>query len=211
MKKTILIISLLSIFCAFTIVPVVMADPDIYSFEQETYLFQKTAVTDSPWLIILPNSAADTAFGKLEYFNYAVEDGFSFDFKGYDFGEAGGGDENMLAKSEYALIYYVDDQWPADVYVLGISLGKYEPTSRGEAKVLVDVDIKIDGICPIAPIPDVNDVNYPNGGKIWLVPVGILDNPAPCEWTTMTGWPSGGAEILFETSLITYGFVAVPD
>ena len=233
MKKTILIISLIAVFCAFNIATDALADPDPYSLEQETYLLQKNDLGSAPWTINLPISAEDgtIAFGKLEYFNYAVGEGFSFDFKGYDFGvvvdvvedvDVVDGDADMRADDEYALIYYVDPGvgWPngyPDVYVLGISTDPYVPTSKGKAKGLEGVDIKICGSCgydeddskSIVQIPVVDDVNYPNGGKIWLVPVGILVDPVPCEWTTMTGWPTEGAGILFETSLITYGFEPV--
>ena len=138
---------------------------------------------------------------------------FSFDFKGYDFGKIVDlvlvGDEDMLAEDDYALIYYVDPKpevegWEPDVYVLGISEDPYDLIAKGKAKGLVDVDIKICGSCDSGQIPVVDDVSYPNGGKIWLVPVGLLDSQEPCTWTTMTGW---GTDILFETSLITYGFV----
>jgi len=221
MKKTIVIISLISVFCAFNIVPVAMADPDPYSLEQETYLLQKDDQGTDPWTIILPSAdAEDIAFGKLEYLNYAMEDGFCFDFKGYDFGGIESGDQDMLipVDAEYALIYYVDPGvgWPNGlpvVYVLGISSGPCErpEKSKGKAKGLEGVDFKIDGCCEIDQIPALDDVNYPNGGKIWLVPVEYLDAPVACASTTMTGWPAGGAGILFETSLITYGFVPEPE
>ena len=227
MKKTILIISLIAVFCAFNIATDALADPDPYSLEQETYLLQKTPAS-GPWTSTTPDGSK--AFGKLEYFNYAVDGEFSFDFKGYDFGGSVEselfGDQGMLIPEdgEYALIYYVDPGvgWPngyPDVYVLGISTGPYvrPGKSQGNAKGLEGVDFKICGSCDIAQIPvdgDVmnipNDVNYPNGGKIWLVPTSYLVAPAACAWTTWTnGWPDGGAGILFETSLITYGFEPV--
>ena len=217
MKKTILIISLIAVFCAFNIATDALADPDPYALGQETYLLQKTPVEGAPWTMILPDSdKGNIAFGKLEYFNYGEE--FSFDFKGYDFGVVSNiediGDPGMPVGTEYALIYYVDPGpgiWieSPKVYVLGISSGRYFPTSKGEAKGLVGVDIKICGSCAIAQIPDENDVNYGNGGKIWLVPLEYLTfdgDSAGCTSATMTGW---GTDILFETSLITYGFVVV--
>ena len=209
MKKTILIISLIAVFCAFNIATDALADPDPYSLEQETYLLQKTPAS-GPWTSTTPDGTK--AFGKLEYFNYGEE--FSFDFKGYDFGvvDEVDSDQNMLAVGSYALIYYADPgpgPWsPGEpiVYVLGISTGPYVPISKGEAKGLEDVDIKICGSCDIGQIPyDEGDVNYPNGGKIWLVPLDSLDLQTACTPTTMITWP--GESILFETSLITYGFV----
>jgi len=117
---------------------------------------------------------------------------------------------------EYALIYYVDPGpgvWsvPPDVYVLGISSVPYVQSAKGKALGLAGVDVKIAGSRAIGQIPVTAteamplllDVNYPNGGKIWLVSAQYLAAKDACAWTTMTGW---GAEILFETSLITYGF-----
>ena len=212
MKKTILIISLIAVFCAFNIATDALADPDPYALGQETYLLQKTPVEGAPWTMILPDSdKGNIAFGKLEYFNYGEE--FSFDFKGYDFyrDELDPGDTLMPADGSYALIYYADPgpgPWsPGEptVYVLGISTGPYVPTSKGKAKGLEGVDIKICGSCDIGQIPyDTDDVNYPNGGKIWLVPLDSLELQTACTQTTMVTWP--GESILFETSLITYGF-----
>lgn len=220
MRKIFLVISLISVLCAFTIVSDALADPNRYLLGQETYLLQKIDKGSDPWLIIPPDpEEKDIAFGKLEYFNYAVGDGFSFDFKGYDFGVGEDGDPGMPipAFDQYALIYYVDKAvgWeggPPPVYVLGISSGPYtRPVkSKWKAKGLEGVDFKIAGSCPILQIPvsdeQRKDINYPNGGKIWLVPSQYLDTPTACSWTTWTGWPAGGAGILFETSLITYGF-----
>jgi len=195
-------------FCAFNIVSDALADPNPYALGQETYLLQKVDMGPEPWLITRPDQEGTIAFGKLEYFNYAVGAGFSFDFKGYDFGTGEAGDPLMPADTSYALIYYVDPgpgPWtkPPDVYVLGISTGPYVSPAKGKAKGMVGVDIKLAGSCDSGQIPIAADVSYPNGGKIWLVPAGYLVSPTACSWTTMTGW---GTNILFETSLITYGF-----
>ena len=220
MRKIFLVISLIAVFCAFNIATDALAGPDPYALGQETYLLQKIDKGTDPWTFIRPVAAVeDIAFGKLEYFNYDRGAGFFFDFKGYDFGYSAEdvqyGDPAMPIPEgdEYALIYYVDKAvgWsggPPPVYVLGISSGPYVPPPPiGKALGLVGVDFKIAGSCDsIVQIPDEADVNYPNGGKIWLVPASYLDTPTACTWTTWTGWPAGGAGILFETSLITYGF-----
>jgi hypothetical protein len=59
-----------------------------------------------------------------------------------------------------------------------------------------------------------DDKNYPNGAKVWLVPASLItpDNPdvhepEPCSLGTMTGWRQD--EILFESSLITYGYIDI--
>jgi len=209
MRKIGLVASFISVFCVFSFISNAMADPKPYLLEQETYLLQKLDNGPDPWTIILPDSDGETvAFGKLEYFNY--NDLFSFDFKGYDFGE------DFV---EYALIYYVDTAigWsggPPTSYVLGISSGPYASpaSSKGKAKGLVGVDFKIDGSCDIEQIPIADDLNYPNGGKIWLVPTEYLGYPTDaCAPATWTGWPSDGTGILFETSLITYGFEPIVD
>lgn len=224
MKKRIVLMALASFLIAACVVPLAVAGPDPYSLKQETYLLQKTDMGADPWTIIMPDSVAQNiAFGKLEYLNYPVEGAFCFDFKGYDFGAEA---TPLPTGAEYALIYYVDPGvgWPngfPEVYVLGLSSGPFSPKptkgnpkGNGNAKGLDGVDFKFCGCCAdLTQIPVAEDVSYPNGGKIWLVPVQYLNGGEPvetCSWTTMTGWPAGGAGILFETSLITYGFVPAP-
>jgi hypothetical protein len=144
-----------------------------------------------PWLIIRPGEGTDAAWGKLEYANWTESGDFCFDFKGY----------NLTPGVEYALIYYVDPgpgPWSVypGVYVFG--------TAKAD-----EGDIKIDGCCEIDKLPILGDVNYPNGAKIWLVPTDLLnygEGVDECGWTEMTGWDSSA--ILFETSLVTFGFVA---
>lgn len=197
--------------------------------EQETYLFQKEEVNDAPWNIILPLSD-EIPYAKLEYLNYPVtategEDeitGFYFDLKGYNIPT----DDGEFSSGPYALIYYVDPgpgpwQESPGVYVFGIS-GNEEwksPATRGRGGPPpghADVNLKIDGVCDINPFPFEGDVNYPNGAKVWLVPIDLISVPAElsndngldgCFWTTMTGWRQD--EILFESSLITFGYVEI--
>mgnify|MGYP006311676345 CR=1 FL=1 len=135
--KAILFCTAICIF-SLLIVPVSFADPS-FSFEQETYLFQKEQ-SDGPWKIILPQAGEDeegeftftSPFAKFEYYNTPVVDeesgenqGFCFDLKGY------GLPENV----EYALIYYEDPPdgiWgtePPQVYVLGTATAPWEVPS----------------------------------------------------------------------------------
>jgi len=96
------------------------------------------------------------------------------------------------------------------------------------------VNLKIDGFCPTSSIPNIpisyeqmealkdldvyeptyevptyEDVNYPNGGKVWLVPTNYLTASDDCTWQQMSGWPADVSEILFESSLITFGYIDI--
>lgn len=226
MKKAAIIFGILMIATVFSFQNAT-AEP----FEQETYLFLKTSegVTEGdPWLIIAPDDppyiAEDSVeftaepaleetdppnfvpFGKLEYETFGEE--FCFDFKGYN-----------LPAGEYALIYYVDPgpgtwgEYP-DVYVLGVEEAQ-DYLARGKSKQFPFWGVKIGGCCDVGQIPDPDDENYPNGGKIWLVPKALInleaypedfDGDSMTGWAQMNGWDEGS--ILFETSLITFGFVA---
>jgi hypothetical protein len=223
MKKKTSVLCMVFFMVSLLVVSVSFADPDSF-FEQETYLFQKEPAMDGPWNILLPEVGFDEndefitsyPFAKLEYFNYPVqieeESGFCFDLKGYGLDEG----------KEYALIYYVDPvggvwgETPPEVYVLGTASVPWEdPRSEmgkenGKAKGLVGVNLKISGCCNIESIPRDDDSNYPNGGKVWLVPKEYIDYEDSCSWGQMKGWPNDVREILFETSLITYGYVAEP-
>lgn len=198
------------------------------NFVQETYLFQKSNQgidNDGPWNIILPGEDDETPYGKLEYLNYPIttDDGdefFAFDFKGYNIPV----EDDEFVDGPYALIYYVDpgpgawDGYP-EVYVLGVTDEVWDSPAEGKGPKNVPpghegANLQISGLCKIDQIPVQGDVNYPNGGKVWLVPTDYLASNVPGETTivpgetTMIGWPSNLEEILFETSLITYGFVA---
>ena len=188
--------------------------------EQETYLFKKQEA-DGPWNIILPNTAGEIPYAKLEYLNYPAPvtegenttEGFYFDLKGYNIPVFE--DTEEFLSGPYALIYYVDPgpgPWqnsPA-VYVFGISGSEeWKSPAMGRAKGHDGVNLKIDGVCEIESFPRDDDENYPNGAKVWLVPADLIKNGAEleaCSWATMTGWRQ--SDILFESSLITFGFIA---
>lgn len=195
--------------------------------EQETYLFQKEEAA-GPWTIILPKKGGDTPYAKFEYFNYPVTvtevnedgetttEGFYFDLKGYNI--PADNDTNKFLSGPYALIYYVDPgpgSWVdyPEVYVFGISGSEeWKSPARGRAKGHDGVNLKIDGVCYIGPFPFEDDVNHPNGAKVWLVPADLINfggELEACSQASMTGWRQ--SDILFESSLITYGFIAGDD
>jgi hypothetical protein len=215
MQKSIVSISFAVLLSMLLIIPNAFAGNGFHwpKLKQVTYLMQKVPV-DGPWEIVLPSiekGELTAPYGRLDYFNYAYKDmGFCFSFSGY--GIPGG--------VEYALVYYVDPpdgawdpdpaNWP-EVYVLGIAEAwqphprlRYRPGHR---------NFKIRGCCDIESIPVAEDTNYPNGGKLWLIPTDYISEieDGACTWKRMAGWPADVSEILFETSLITYGFVNSPE
>jgi len=113
------------------------------------------------------------AWGLLEY-NLSGET-FDFEFKGH----------GLEQGYEYTLIYY-PDPWPGDGL---ICLGS--GTADGGK-------VHIEGLKDTGDLPAVNDDNYPEGAKIWLVLTGDVD----CEGNEMTGW--NPEEYLFENNLITF-------
>lgn len=177
-----------------------------YELMQTVSLVEKVDKGGEPWTWRVPTE--DSKVGKLRFYSCSLSEddpAFNFLFSGY----------KIPADEDFALIYYVDPapEWPAEVYVLGV----------GEARGCVRCDrtpnLVIAGSCEVMDnevtdngrvfktIPVEGDVNYPNGGKIWLIPSKYLESEvAPCTWNTMVGWPDDVSEILFETSLITYGF-----
>jgi hypothetical protein len=250
MKNKVILLTAMFLIGSFLTAQSTFSQPGSF-LEQETYLFQKEAVENAPWNIILPLTA-EIPYAKLEYLNYPVIDeanddtikGFYFDLKGYNIPI--NDDTNIFENGTYALVYYVDPDpevegpWNPDVYVLGLSEEtKWISPARGWAKGHEEVNLKIDGVCgyvvdenldpiyqdidgnpqtvdeygsivrALVNIPVIDDVNWPNGGKVWLVPAKLINNGdelKACSWATMTSWNQ--SEILFETSLITFGFIA---
>jgi hypothetical protein len=194
-----------------------------YPFEQETYLFQKQPVEDAPWNIILPDEKQDP-YAKLEYFNYPIDGEFYFDLKGYNIPVVESYDQFFDDIADgYALIYYVDP-WESGIYVLGTTYEVWKSTAKNKSPRGIPpghegVNLKIDGSCGIneddtknlTNIPVSYDANHPNGGKVWLIPTKYINDPSACTWTEMIDWPNTEEDLMeffFETSLITYGFIA---
>jgi hypothetical protein len=234
MKNKIILLTAMFLIGSFLTAQTSFSQPGSF-LEQETYLFQKEEVENAPWNIILQidNEQVTNPYAKFEYFNYPVlndEDVYSFyfDLKGYNIPF-----DNV---EEYALIYFVDpaqEYWPATVYVFGTADSEWTSPANGRGPQgsgppgHEGVNLKIDGLCPTSSIPNIpisfeqfkgladdldptyEDVNYPNGGKIWLVPTEYLTDTEPCTWQQMTGWPTDVSEILFESSLITFGYVNI--
>jgi hypothetical protein len=113
------------------------------------------------------------AFGKLRYF----EDG-KFVFNGHG-----------LEENDYSLIYY-PDPWPgSDLKIIGSAI-----TNKGR-------NVHIMGIFDFTRenIPILNDDNYDEGAKIWLVLSDDINKDVP-ENKYMDGWNPN--EYLFEYKLI---------
>ena len=101
---------------------------------------------------------------------------FDYEFKGYG-----------LSDIEYCLIYYADP-WPGSNP--GYMIGK--GTASGGSLTLTDsVNLGMD-------LPDSNDLNHPEGAKIWLVPSSDYDEST----VSMKVW--NPSDYLFETGLIVY-------
>jgi hypothetical protein len=220
MKNKVILLTAMFLIGSFLTAQTSFSQPGSF-LEQETYLFKKLEA-DGPWEIILPNPEEEIPYAKLEYLNYPVTvtegeveiTGFYFDLKGYNIPTD---QDGAFLSGPYALIYY-PDPWingGPEVYVFGISGSEaWVSPAMGKAKGHDGVNLKIDGVCDIDQFPFENDQNYPNGAKVWLVPTDLLTTNnggelEACSLATMTGWNQ--SEILFESSLITFGFIAEED
>jgi len=112
-----------------------------------------------------------------------------FDSSGADF-SYGLFAKGLDADTDYSLIYYADP-WPGDNPGALIT----ESTTNGKGKIprwdegSVDLGMNL---------PDVNDANYPDGAKLWLVPSTDYDS----DTNSMTAW--NPEDYLFECNLIRY-------
>lgn len=95
--------------------------------------------------------------------------------------------------TNFYLVYYTDP-WPGSN---GMLLGACKTNAKG--KIVMDArnyPIFTKGItCPTIPVSA--DVNYPTGGKIWLVPASDYDVATH----SMIAW--NPSKILFENALVT--------
>jgi len=256
MKNKVILLTAMFLIGSFLTAQSTFSQPGSF-LEQETYLFQKEAVENAPWNIILQidDEKVTNPYAKFEYFNYPVgveidEGGnvtdpgyFYFDLKGYNIPTTdplNEGDPLLFENGPYALIYYVDPDpnWPATVYVFGTTDEEWESPAQGRGPNKnvnggppghEGVNLKIDGLCQTSSIPNIpisseqlkellgdepsyEDVNYPNGGKVWLVPTEYLTGSEACTWQKMVRWPTTDdelSEILFESSLITFGYIEI--
>ncbi|MFC1965149.1 hypothetical protein ACFLWG_04030 [Chloroflexota bacterium] len=139
------------------------------------YLYEKTGVPD--WEIV-----EGGAWAKMNYSLSGSE--FEYLFNGHRL------DPNI----DYSLIYYADD-WPGNNPGALIAAGT---TNRwGNLHLAGSVELNID-------LPYPNDVNYPDGAKIWLVPSSDYNETT----NSMTAWNPG--EYLFENNFITYDDTDIP-
>jgi len=136
------------------------------------YLYEKNPES---WEIV-----AGGAWGKMKY-NVAGST-FNFTFNGH----------RLEQNVEYSLIYYIDPgpgTWtvPPDIVVLATGT-----CNRGG-------NLHLSGNVDTGPIPHETDVNYPRGGKIWLVLTEDIDVEA-----SKFKWAWNPTEYLFEYDLITF-------
>jgi len=98
--------------------------------------------------------------------------------------------KGLTPDTDYSLIYYADP-WPGDNPGALIA----ESTTNSKGKIprwdegAVDLGMNL---------PDVNDANYPDGAKLWLVPSADYDSNT----NSLTAW--NPENYLFERKLITY-------
>jgi hypothetical protein len=114
------------------------------------------------------------ARGKMKYNLSGYE--FEFVFNGH----------GLEPGYEYTLIYY-PDPWPGSGLIC-----------LGDGTADIDGNVHIKNSVNTGSMPAMNDENYPDGAKIWLV----LTNDIDCIGQSMIGW--NPTEYLFEYDLITF-------
>ncbi|MGD8627675.1 MAG: hypothetical protein PVH52_01205 [bacterium] len=114
------------------------------------------------------------AWGKMRYSHEAAE--FNFNFNGH----------GLEAGMDYTLIYY-PDPWPGSGLIC-----------LGEGTADIDGNVHIKNAVDTGDLPTMDDENYPDGAKIWLV----LTSDVDCIMQEMVGW--NPVEYLFEYDLITF-------
>jgi len=139
------------------------------------YLYEKDPST---WEIV-----EDGAWGKMKY-NLAGSE-FEFVFNGH----------GLQSDTEYALIYYVDQENP---FVNWGKIGAVISTGISNK----GGNIHLAGSVDIGSIPYEEDLNFGDGAKIWLILSSDYSG------LQMTGWHP--TEYLFEHNLITFGDTDVP-
>ena len=149
------------------------------------YLYEKApdpeATREDPWLIV-----EGGMWGKMRY-NLSGPT-FDFVFNGH----------GLPVGQEYTLIYY-PDPWPADGL---ICLGSGIVTACEDEEACVNEgsgNIHIKGFVDTGDLPILEDANYENGAKIFLVPSVDVD----CENQVMVGWTGDDAN-LYEGALIYF-------
>ena len=116
----------------------------------------------------------DGARGKMKYNLSGPE--FDFVFNGH----------GLEPGLDYTLIYY-PDPWPGEGLIC-----------LGEGTSDFDGNVHIKNTLDTGIMPSMDDENYPDGAKIWL----ILSSDVDCTAQSMIGW--NPTEYLFEYDLITF-------
>jgi hypothetical protein len=114
------------------------------------------------------------AWGKMKYNHEGTA--LSFVFNGH----------GLEPDMEYTLIYY-PDPWPGTGLIC-----------LGDGMADIDGNVHIQNTVYTDDLPTMDDENYPDGAKIWLVLAADVD----CMMEEMIGW--NPVEYLFEYDLITF-------
>jgi len=148
------------------------------------YLYQKTCDGSNDWPVV-----EGGAWGKMKYNISGPE--FDFVFNGH----------GLVPGDDFTLIYY-PDPWPGNGL---ICLGSGIVNDEGNIHIAESVDT--------GDLPAIEDENYADGAKIFLV----LTDDVDCEGQVMTNWTGpypGNLEglniYLFEDELITFDDTDVP-
>ncbi len=116
----------------------------------------------------------DGAWAKMKYSHEAADFNFVFNGHGLEIG------------LDYTLIYY-PDPWPGSGLIC-----------LGDGIADIEGNVHIQNTVDTGDLPAMNDENYPDGAKIWLV----LTSDVDCMMQEMIGWNPG--EYLFEYDLIIF-------
>lgn len=175
MKKLLVLALILAVTGGLVVTPVLAAGktgPVGKSNIGHLYLYEKDPVT---WEIV-----EDGAWGKMKY-NLSGST-FDFVFNGH----------GLERGWSYTLIYYEDPglgPWTVPPNIICLGSG----TANGNGNV------HIQGTVDTGDLPTEDDVNYPDGAKIWLV----LSDDVDCD-NEVFRWRWNPTEYLFEYDLITF-------
>jgi len=183
MYKKLMIVTVIAVVMGLLAVPVIAKGPSGPAGKSNVghlYLYEKTPNPDAdredPWLIV-----EGGMWGKMKYNLSGATFDFVFNGHGLPIGQ------------EYTLIYY-PDPWPAEGLIcLGSGIVMEDESEDGVG------NIHIKGSVDTGDLPNVDDKNYPEGAKIFLVPSGDVD----CDEQVMIGWTGDDAN-LYEGVLITF-------
>lgn len=170
MKKIVVLAAIAIVVLSIAAVGMATAAKTLEAGKSNTAHLYLFEKNDTDWTIV-----DGGAWAKMQY-NLAGPE-FDFTFNGH----------GLEPSTEYSLIYYADP-WPGNN---GTLIAQGTSNNGGNIHLADSVELGMD-------IPNTNDFNYPDGGKIWLVTTSHYDDTN----NKMIGW--NPAEYLFENNLITY-------